>query len=141
MNIVAEITPVAESIDWAEIERRFREGALRQKLMRLAATLTAIAIVLLVVDLGALLWLRNNVEDLVHARAPLVDATRRAQLGMQRSLASLRGWVALNDPQFKRDHRASWEDEIAPAMARIETDPSFRPSSLPRGCGSTTPRV
>lgn len=108
-----------DSIDWQEIERRFRAGRLRAKLMRLAFTLTAIGIVLLFINLGALFWLRSNVEDLVKARAPLVEASRTAQLGMQRSLASLRGWVALGDPAFQEDHDSAWHDEILPALDRI----------------------
>ena len=84
-----------ESIDWTEIDQRFREGALRAKLMRLVTTLTAIAMLLLLINLIGLFWLRANVQDLIQHRTPLVEATRRAQLGLQRSLATLRGWVAL----------------------------------------------
>ena len=116
---MAKITPDYDSIDWSVVEQRFREGALRRKLMRLAFTLTAIALVLLAVNLVALLWLRTNVDDLVHTRAPLVDATRKAQLGMQRALASLRGWVALRDQRFKEGRLAAWDDEIVPAIDRI----------------------
>ncbi len=86
--------PDYESIDWTEIEQRFRDGALRGKLMRLAATLTAIGMVLLAINLGGLFWLRANVADLVEDRVPLVDATRRLETGLQRALAGLRGWVA-----------------------------------------------
>ena len=108
-----------ESIDWQEINRRFRAGRLRAKLMRLALTLTAIAIILLTINLFALFWLRGNVESLVRTRAPLVEASRTAQLGMQRSLASLRGWVAIGDPEFKEHHDATWHNEILPAVERI----------------------
>jgi len=111
--------PDYESIDWKEFERRFRTGALRAKLMRLAFTVTAIGIVVLLINLGALFWLRSNVEDLVKARAPLVDASRTTQLGMQRALASLRGWVALGDPAFREDHDAAWHGDILPGVDRI----------------------
>lgn len=115
-----EQRPEYESIDWHEVEQRFRDGALRAKLMRLAATLTAIAIVLLGVNLIGLFWLRTHVQDLIDHRAPLVDAAREAQLGMQRSLAALRGWVALGDPQFKSDRQTIWEDQIMPALAEMD---------------------
>lgn len=115
-----ELRPDYESIDWTEIEQRFREGALRSKLMRLVATLTAIAMVLLLVNLIGVFWLRANVQDLIELRTPLVDATRQAQLGMQRCLATLRGWVALGDPRFKSDRMHLWNTEIMPAVERID---------------------
>lgn len=117
---VPESRPDYESIDWTEIEQRFREGALRSKLMRLVATLTGIAMVLLLVNLIGLFWLRANVQDLIELRTPLVDATRQAQLGMQRCLATLRGWVALGDPRFKSERMHLWNTEIMPAVERIE---------------------
>ncbi len=116
---VPELQSDYESIDWTEIEQRFRKGALRSKLMRLVATLTAIAMVLLLVNLIALFWLRANVKDLIEHRTPLVDATRQAQLGMQRCLATLRGWVALGDPRFKSERMQLWTTEIMPAVERI----------------------
>lgn len=117
---LSEPRPEYESIDWTEIDQRFRDGALRAKLMRLAATVTAIAIVLLVVNLIGLFWLRAHVQDLIAHRAPLVDATRQAQLGMQRSLAALRGWVALGDPRFRSARLHIWGDEIMPAVERVD---------------------
>ena len=117
---VPELRPDYESIDWTAIEQRFREGALRSKLMHLVATLTAIAMVLLLVNLIGLFWLRANVKDLIEHRTPLVDATRQAQLGMQRCLATLRGWVALGDPRFKADRMHLWNTEIMPAVERID---------------------
>lgn len=117
---VPELRPDYESIDWTEIEQRFREGALRSKLMRLVATLTAIAMVLLLVNLIGVFWLRANVQDLTEHRIPLVDATRQAQLGMQRCLATLRGWVAMGDPRFKSERMHLWNTEIMPAVERID---------------------
>ncbi len=116
---VSPARPEYESIDWTELEQRFKDGALRAKLMRLAATLTAIGMVLLVINLLGLFWLRANVQDLIDERVPMVDATRQAQLGMQRSLAALRGWVTLGDPRLKSDRIRIWDEDIMPAVGRI----------------------
>ena len=116
---VSPARPEYESIDWTELEQRFKDGALRAKLMRLATTLTAIGMVLLVINLLGLFWLRANVQDLIDKRVPMVDATRQAQLGMQRSLAALRGWVALGDPRLKSDRIRIWDEDIMPAVDRI----------------------
>ena len=116
---VSPARPEYESIDWTELEQRFKDGALRAKLMRLATTLTAIGMVLLVINLLGLFWLRANVQDLIDERVPMVDATRQAQLGMQRSLAALRGWVTLGDPRLKSDRIRIWDEDIMPAVDRI----------------------
>ena len=113
--------PDYESIDWSGIEERFRDGALRGKLLRLAATLTAIGMVLLAINLGGLFWLRVNVAQLVEERVPLVDATRRVETGLQRALAGLRGWVALHDARFREQNRDAWDTGIRPGLFDIET--------------------
>ncbi len=118
---MTEPIPDYDSIDWSEVEQRFRDGALRGKLMRLAATLTAIGMVLLAINLGGLFWLRANVADLMEDRVPLVDATRRVETGLQRALAGLRGWVALHDPRFREQNRVAWDQDIRPALRDIET--------------------
>ena len=119
--------PDYESIDWSTIEQRFRVGALRAKLMRLALSITAMAIVLLIINLVGLFWLRANITDLVENRAPLVDATRRAQTGLQRALAGLRGWVAMEDPKFRQARLAAWSQDIEPALERIDVLASRSP--------------
>ena len=65
---------------------------LRQKLMQLSLTLTAIGLALLVISLATVWWLRTNTNHLALQRTPAVVATQRAQIGLQRSLAGLRGW-------------------------------------------------
>ena len=71
-----------------------RGRGLRQKLLELSTMLTGIGVVLLVISMIAVLWLRSNANHLALTRAPAVEATQRAQIGLQRSLAGLRGWVS-----------------------------------------------
>ena len=93
---------------------------LRQKLMQLSLTLTAIGVVLLLVSLITTLWLRTYSDHLAQQRAPAVVATQRAQIGLQHSLAGLRGWVALGDPRFRSERRVAWSQRIEPALADIQ---------------------
>ena len=93
---------------------------LRQKLMQLSLTLTAIGVVLLLISLITTFWLRTHSDHLAQRRAPAVVATLRAQIGLQHSLAGLRGWVALGDPRFRAERRVAWRERIEPALADIQ---------------------
>ena len=96
--------------------RRGKPGRLRQKLMQLSLTLTGIGVALLAVSLIAMAWLRTNSNHLALERTPAVVATQRCQIGLQRSLAGLRGWVALGDQRFRTHRRAAWTEQIEPAL-------------------------
>ena len=102
-------------------ERPERAGRLRQKLMQLSMTLTGMGVVLLGVSLLAIVWLRANSTHLALERAPAVVATQRAQIGLQKSLAGLRGWVALGDERFLAHRRSAWTEHIEPAVRNIES--------------------
>lgn len=93
---------------------------LRQKLMQLSLTLTAIGVVLLLISLITTFWLRMHSDHLAQRRAPAVGATQRAQIGLQNSLAGLRGWVALGDPRFRSERRVAWSERIEPALTDIQ---------------------
>ena len=93
---------------------------LRQKLMELSLTLTAIGVMLLLISLITTFWLQTHSDHLAQRRAPAVVATQRAQIGLQHSLAGLRGWVALGDPRFRSERRVAWSERIEPALADIQ---------------------
>ena len=108
------------SPDRASDTRLRRRGGLRQKLMQLSMTLTGIGVVLLAVSLIAVAWLRANSNHLALERTPAVVATQRAQIGLQRSLAGLRGWVALGNKRFRSDRRTAWTEQIEPAIDELQ---------------------
>ena len=130
---------MAAAPDRASDTRPGKPGRLRQKLMQLSMTLTGVGVVLLAVSLIAVVWLRTHSNHLALERAPAVVATQRAQIGLQRSLAGLRGWVALGDEQFRADRRAALTEQIDPAIAelrrRFET---VREEVLDQVSGETT---
>jgi adenylate cyclase len=111
---------MAASTDRVSDTRPGKKGGLRQKLMQLSMTLTGIGVALLVVSLIAVAWLRANSNQLALERTPAVVATQHAQIGLQRSLAGLRGWVALGDKRFRLDRRAAWTEQIEPAIDELE---------------------
>ena len=88
--------------------------------MRFAQSLILIGIVLLGISLLTVLWLRASANELVRLRAPAVESALRARIGLQRSLASLRGWVALGDPRFKSERSDAWKQGIERAIADLK---------------------
>ena len=96
-------------------------GGIRQKQLRSHLTVGLVGVALLMVGLTSILWLRSHVLHLATLRSPTVYNSTMALSGLQRSLAALRGWVALGDPRFKEDRRVAWREEIRPAVGRIQT--------------------
>ncbi len=100
------------------IEARRGIGA---RLLRSHLEVAAIGVVLLIVALASTIWLRSNVRGLSEVRAPAVRASTMALSGVQHSLAALRGWVALADPDFREDRNRAWVDEIESAMLTLKS--------------------
>ena len=108
------------------------EGTLRSKLLRSHLSIAVICLAMLVVMLLVTFWLRGYSMRLASVRGPTAQNSTQAQAGVQRSLASLRGWMLLGDAKFKTERFRAWNDEIDPAIARLQmlssewTDPANR---------------
>ncbi|MBC8354441.1 MAG: response regulator [Planctomycetes bacterium] len=66
-------------------------------------------------------WLRGYSLRLASVRGPTVRSSTQALAGVQRSLASLRGWMLLGDASFKAERFRAWNDEIDPEVANLRT--------------------
>ena len=53
-------------------------------------------------------------------RAPTLQNSTLLRGGLNRSLAALRGWMLLDNEDFKAERQAAWEDEVAVAEGRLE---------------------
>ena len=91
------------------------------RLLRSHLEVAAIGVTVLTVALASMIWLRSNVRDLSEVRAPTARAATMALSGVQHSLATLRGWVALADSSFREDRHRAWQVEIEPAMIELKT--------------------
>ena len=94
-------------------------SGLRRRLLRSHLTVAAVGLGLLGVALGSTLWLRANTLRLITVESPIADASKRLDGGVQRSLAALRGWVALGDERFRRERQDVWTGEIRPALSHL----------------------
>jgi signal transduction histidine kinase/DNA-binding response OmpR family regulator len=100
---------------------RFAKSGLQRKLLRSHLTVVALGVALLCVTLASTLWLRTHVRRMEAERWPTVHAATTALIGVQRSLAGLRGWVALGQKPFREVRRRAWAEQIHPATATLET--------------------
>lgn len=76
------------------------------------------ALVLCAVAL-AIYGLSGRLDRMQHENIPSVEATHLLQLGLQRSSAAVRGWVALKQPEQKVALETAWSSEIDPALATL----------------------
>ena len=94
--------------------------SLRQKLFRSHMTIAVAGLGLLAVALLTTLWLDSNAQRLALLRGPTAQASATVSEGVQRSLAALRGWVALPDPAFREERADAWAAEIIPGVASLQ---------------------
>ena len=99
--------------------RRARSG-LRGKLLRSHLTVAMIGLLALLIALVVTMRLRVNAARLAEVRAPTVQASMQVRAGVQRSLASLRGWVLLGDSAFSDERELAWNEEIEPAVRDLQ---------------------
>ncbi len=93
---------------------------LRKKLLRSHLTIAAFGLVMLIVALFSTVLLRSNTLSFIDEREPVVHASTLVLVGLERSLAALRGWIVLGDPAFKHERANAWKDEIEPAVDMLQ---------------------
>ncbi len=103
------------------VQRQSKEGRdLRSKLLRSHMSLAGIGVGLLLVAFVSTLQMRASTLRLARERGPMVHASTLALAGVQRSLAGLRGWMALGNPEFAEDRARAWEEDIGPAIDELQ---------------------
>jgi len=98
-----------------------KRGALWAKLLQSHLKLAVIGLAMLAVTLAVTLRLRSSTLRLATLRGPTMRESARTRTGVQRSLASLRGWVVLGDPALKKDREQAWSEDIEPAVQTLKT--------------------
>ncbi|MDG4552741.1 MAG: HAMP domain-containing protein [Candidatus Competibacter sp.] len=101
-------------------ERAAQKHPLQRRLLFSHLSVALVGVGMLLVALVSTYELRTRVILLVNEGVPLAQASAQMLAGVRHSLASLRGWVSLGDPQFLVDWRAAWQREIQPAVERIK---------------------
>jgi len=74
----------------------------------------------LVLAAVAMQMLREPITTIRLVNVPSANAAMTVQLGLQRSEANLRGWVALRTPALRRNVDLAWNEEIRPAFESLK---------------------
>jgi len=85
-----------------------------------AAALCAVAL--------SIYGLTGLLDRMQQENIPSVEASNVLQLGLQRSSAALRGWVALMQPEFKVALDTAWKNEIDPALETLISNDTKTPT-------------
>lgn len=104
------------------------QTTLRQQLLRShlrVAGLAAIAFVLVAI---AIQMLNRPIKSIQLVSVPSANAAMTIQLGLQRSEANLRGWVALKNPSLRNNVELAWVNEIMPAFESLRKMPASQVS-------------
>lgn len=96
-------------------------GALRQRFLRSHLIVAAVGLAMLLVATASTVFLRSYSLRLATLRGPAARLSTLALSGIERSLAGLRGWVAVGDPRFRQDRAQAWNAQIRPAMVELNT--------------------
>jgi diguanylate cyclase (GGDEF)-like protein/PAS domain S-box-containing protein len=94
--------------------------SLSQKLTSSHLTVAAIGVLALVFAVAVNYQLTARVAEMTNYVEPQDQAASKLLVGLNRSLAALRGWVSLNEPAFSAQWRAAWDEEIDPAFAELK---------------------
>ncbi len=89
---------------------------LAARLLRSHLLVAALGLLPLAIGLGVTVWLQTHARELADTKAPRAVAAGRAYAGLQRSTSALRGWKALDDPSFRTERIAAWDDDVWPAV-------------------------
>ena len=92
---------------------------LRRQLLQSHLRVAALAAFALVLAAVAMQMFREPITTIRLVNVPSANAAMTVQLGLQRSEANLRGWVALKDPALRDNVEAAWIDEIKPAFESL----------------------
>ena len=108
--------PARSHTDLEAVRRELASRRTRLKRQKLALGLLCAALgLLLILGMSITLWLRGNALELARQQGPAARQSARSLAGVQRSLAALRGWMALGNESFKTERQGAWDDEILPA--------------------------
>lgn len=88
-------------------------------LLRSHMYVAAIGVFSLLIALATLFVQARNTQLLSQKAIPISQASSTVLVGVQNSLATMRGWVSLNDKRFAHEWRAVWAEEIDPAFKEL----------------------
>lgn len=94
---------------------------LKPKLIKSHLSVALFGILLLIISLAILIWLKENTSTLVQVNIASVQEAKNIQTGLQKSFASLRGWMAIPDKKLATERENAWNQVINPALKHFKS--------------------
>jgi len=95
-----------------------------------STTIGLIGVLMSVLLVGSAIWVRVALARQSTVTVPTAQAAAALDSGINRSLAALRGWVALGDSSLPAERQRLWTEVIDPAFERlVALSPRWRDAS------------
>lgn len=90
------------------------------KLLRSHLNVAVVGIVILLISAVETFSLRHYADQLATVNTPIAIVSGDLEVGVHKSIASLRGWVNTGSQHFAADRNEIWDTEIYPAIIRLK---------------------
>lgn len=100
-------------------EHRWNSNSLYGKLLRSHLIVALFSVVILCLSLISTFYLQQKINVLTNQRLPATLASEQLILGVNRSIAALRGWAGLGDTKLHNEWLQAWREDIAPAKESL----------------------
>lgn len=96
-----------------------RWKTLQGKFLHAFLNITVAAILILIAAMITFFWLQNYALILSEKNAPMFQTAAGLEVGLEQSLASIRGWISVADKTFLKQHQDAWNKQIWPNYYKL----------------------
>lgn len=89
-----------------------RWKTLKGKFLHAFLNITVAAVLIYIGAMVTLFWLQHHARILAEKDTPMFQAAAGIEIGLQRSLASILGWISVSDQQFLEQYQDAWNNQI-----------------------------
>ena len=96
-----------------------KKRSLRKQIYVSYLGIVAIGVIIFAVATFVTSQVKDSSSTLANDDIPHTVAILKTQVGLNRALASLRGWIAIQDNSLREENNQAWNVEILPAISPV----------------------
>jgi PAS domain S-box-containing protein len=96
-----------------------RNQTLSEQLFRTHLMIAVLGMFILAGGLASTMWMRSRIQHVIDYRAPVVNAVKEVNSGLEQTMSALRGWAMLNDEVFKAQREEAWNDVMLSGLSNL----------------------
>ena len=97
-----------------------KKGVLKKQIYMSYLGIAAIGLIIFALAVFVTTQLKDSSSQLASEDIPRTVSLLKIQVGLNRAIGSLRGWVALQDPAMRQENTRSWNEEILPVVTELQ---------------------